>query len=195
VADPAGLGQALPGGFVAVVAAVLPVRVAGDRPPGGGRQRHHLWVESGGGRDRDYPVDPVRVAPGPLDDVHPADAPADDGVQTVDPEMVEQSSLGASPVADRHRREIRSVGPPGLGVGARRAGGAVTRPGDVRTDDVVPVGVDELLGTDDVRPPAVGLVHAGGVVVPGRHLRAAGKRVTDEYRRVVGVTVGLVGNL
>jgi len=93
------------GAALAVVVAPVPVRVRADRPPGDRVERETLRVEATGGRDGDHAVDVVGVALRPLQDVHPADAPADDGSEPAHAEVVQQTALRARPVLDLHRRE------------------------------------------------------------------------------------------
>gem|GEM_PF-4957821 len=109
--------------------------------------------------------------------------------------MVEQATLCARPVADRHRREVGTVGFAGLWVRRGRSRRAVAGAGDIGANDVVVGGVDGLAGADDVAPPRPGLPRCAGGVVAGDVL-TAGQGVTDEHGVVTGeLAVGLVGDL
>jgi len=67
----------------------VPVGVAGDRSAGDGIERETLRVEPSGGGDRAGAFDVVGEPAEPVEDVHPADAAADDGVEPADAEGVQ----------------------------------------------------------------------------------------------------------
>jgi len=209
VADLAGQREPLVGrgAVLAVVVAPVPVGVRADGASGDRVEREALGVEPPGGRDGHDPVDVVRVALRPLQDVHPPDAAADDGAQSPHAEVIEQAPLGARPVFDLHWRE---GGPPSVVVGllgelqvvgalARRAGRAVTGVGDGRADDEVLRRIDRLPRADDVVPPRAGLPGLPGVPVRRRRARdvlAPRERVADQHDVVaVELAVRLVGDL
>ncbi len=109
---------------------------------------------SEGSGDRRHRTHPVGVHDGPLEGLHPAHRPADDGQPAVDPEVVGDRRLAPDHVAHRDGREGRPVRPPRLGVGRGRTGRALTATEDVDAHHEVPVGVDGTARADDAVPPA-----------------------------------------
>ena len=71
-----------------------------------------------------------------------------------DPEVVEQQLLGAHHVTHHDDRELQVVGLAGPRVGAGRSGGAETGTDDVRTDDIIAVGIEDFTRPDHLVPPA-----------------------------------------
>ena len=70
------------------------------------------------GGDRDHDRDALGVAGGEAEAHLPSDRPPHHGMETIDPEVVEQPHLAVDDVVEGHRREGRAVGPaqsPGRG--------------------------------------------------------------------------------
>src|SRR5262249_10520452 len=134
-----------------------------------------------GGADGDGSGDAVGILGGPGQRLHAADGAADDGVQPVDAEVVDDLGLGADDVEDGHDGEIAAVASAGGGGGRGWPGRAVAGAEDVDADDGVAGDVEGAAGAEQFDPP---VADAGG----------AGEGVADEDGVVAsGVEVAVDG--
>ena len=139
---------------------------------------------------RDQATDEGGVFNSPLQDLHPAHRAAHDGVERGEAEMVAQQSIRPHHVANGHKGEGESEGPPGLRVGRGGAAGALAAAEDVGANDEEMVRVDGLGGADEVVPPT-GLGVGQGM--DARAMVVAAERMADQDSVVVRGVEAAVG--
>ena len=92
--------QADPRASIRGVFTVLPLGIFHDRPASDLVEGDRLAAMPGGGRHRQQPSDKTRVFDTPLKHLHPTHRSADDRIETVQVEMVDQEALGAHHIPD-----------------------------------------------------------------------------------------------
>ena len=159
---------------VLLVASAVPIRVGEDGLAPDLMESDVLRRVQRCGGDHGGGADAPGIGRGPLKDLHPAHAAADDAEQALDAEMLDEAGLGADHVADRDRGEL---GSPGLtarrlarleGLRPARSHAAAE---DVRADNEVAVRVDGTPGAHDALPPpgaARDRVRSRDILIPGQ---------------------------
>ena len=128
---------------------------------------------------------PLRIVDGPVQRLHTAERPTNNGGPLLNAEPIRQPGLGLDPVPDGNHGKIRPIGAPGVGIDGCGAGAAVATANVVQAHHEEVIGINGFPGADAGIPPAgltvVRRVVAGRVVV-------AAEGVTDQYG-IVGVCV------
>ncbi len=176
------------------ISAAAPFGVGHDRLPADFMKRNVLrrMPRCAGNRQRGKHA--LRIACGPLQDLHAAHRSAGDREQRLDAEMVEQHRLRAHHVANCDDGKIQAPRLAGFGIDRRRAGRAHAGADHVRADHEIALGVDRPAGADHGLPPARLLgngMHACDVLV-------ARERMTNQHgvgARGIQPAIGLVGDL
>ncbi len=137
----------------------------------------------------------VRIADGPLQRLHAAQAAANHCGPGVDAEQIGQPGLAVDPVFHGHHREVGAERLAGIRINAARPGRTVATAQIVEADDKELFGVDRLAGTDTAVPPTgfavVGAMETRSMVMPGQ-------RMTDQHGIAacgVELTVGFVNQV
>ena len=120
--------------------------------------------------DRDDDRDALGIPGGETETHLPADRPTDDGVETVDPEMVEQPDLAVDDVVEGHCRKARPVVATRHRVEARRPGRPVAPTQVVDAEHGETVGIDGAARPDEGVPPSQAALLGPPVAYPGHHL-------------------------
>ncbi|MCY1407735.1 hypothetical protein D9M71_230430 [compost metagenome] len=123
-------------------------------------------------------TNPVRVADGPLQGLHAAQATPDHRSPLVDAQGIGQACLAVDPVFDRQYREFGAEGFACGRVDAAGAGRTVATAQVVQADHEELVGVDRLARADAAVPPT-GLAIIDAVVAS--RMVVAGQGVTNEH--------------
>ena len=195
--DLPGQCQAMPGtvaGFGVVVPAITPFRILDDRHPLHGAPADLLRTGRSDGCNRDERLHEVGVHRAPLEHLHSAHRATHNREPVRQIEMVHQHVLGADNVANGDLREGGAVGLAGLRIDRRRASRALATAEHVGAHHEVLIGVDRLVGTDQVLPPAVGGMTGTHLA---RSMRVTGERMGDEHgvtAFVIKRTPGFVGD-
>ena len=179
--------------LAAIIIAALPVRIGHDRLSSDFLKGDVLRGHGRRSRDAQHAARyfwPVRSEAQPLHSTHRA---ANDSIEAVDPQRLQQRNLRADHVADGDDREAHRIG---RAVRRRtaRPGRAHAAAQHIGADDEEAVGIDRQARPDHAVPPA-GL--AGDRMRAGDMLVAAG-RVADQngvVARRAQRAIGLIGNL
>ena len=158
----------------ALVAGIVENRVAADDVEG-----DRLTGEARRARQRDAAADALGMRERPRDRLVAAERAADDRMQRVDAEMVDEAALPGDHVRDRHGGKVGAVRAAAARVDAVRPGGAAAAAEHVGADDEPVAGVDRPARPDHQIPPAR---RVRGVVACD--VRVATDRVADQYRTV-----------
>ncbi len=148
---------------------------------------------AGSRRNRHGGVDPVRIADGPLQNLHAAHRPANHRKQAVNAKMVHKPHLRIHHVLDGHHRETQTVRLPFGGFIGRPAGPHAS-PQNIAANHKKPIGIHRLAGTHHGFPPA----GFPGDRILRCHMLIPGQGMTHQYGiRFVRVqcAVSLIGNL
>ena len=158
---------------------VVKIRIGADRLARHLVERDVLRGKIRRGGDHQRVADPVRIARGPRERLHAAQAAAHHRRPLPDAENIGESRLRIDPVFDGDEREIGAPGFAGGRIRRERSGRAEAAAEIVDADDEEAVGVERLAGTDHVVPPAdvVGIVR----VVAGDVMRRV-ERMAHEHR-------------
>ena len=176
------------------VSAAAPFGIGHDRLPADFVKRDVLrrMPRCAGNRQRGKHA--LRIACGPLQDLHAAHGSAGDRKQRLDAEMVEQHRLRTHHVANGDDGKIQAPRLAGFRIDRRRAGRAHAGADHIRADHKIALGVDRPARTDHGLPPARLLgngMHARDVLV-------ARERMTNQHgvgARGIQLAIGLVGDL
>ena len=133
-------------------------------------------ADAGRRRDRHDAADLARALEGHLQGDHAAERPAHGESELADSERVEETPLRPGLVADGDAGKAPTVWLAGNRVARSRAAGAVAAAQQVHAHDAVLIGVEDLAGTDQRRPPVAGGVGRAGKGVDHQDLASLADR-------------------
>ena len=159
-----------------IIIAAAPVGVGHDRLPTDFVKGNVLGAVPRRGGDDDAAFDAVRIEGGPAQRLHAAHRAANDGMEPVDAQMIEQHRLGADHVRYGDHRKAHRIGIAGDGIHAGRPAGPHATADHIGADDEMKGGIDGFPLPHQPPPPA-GLARDG---MFRRDILVAGQRVADE---------------
>ena len=184
------LGEPGIGRRLAVIVALVPVRVDQDRRRPDIEPGDQLSVGLGRADHRHRLADHVGIARCPFIGLQRTHRGTSDHDELVDPKTLDQGLLDIDEIADGHDREIERVRLAGIGIDRGRACGrglgvaCVEVHQRVGGEDEILVGINRLAGADD-RVPVAGSGIGGGIFAGG--VRIGREEMADQDR------VGFVG--
>ena len=189
---------------LAKVVASGKVDIPHDGIPGHGVEAQPLGGEARpGGHDNALPHHPG-IAQGPLQGLLPPQGPADDRIQVVNAQFLQEGLLHHHPVPHGDHGKGQAIGLACGGIQGGWPSGAVATAQHIGADDEKPVRVNGLARADDGIPPPrmgqtpfpLGMARRRGI--PSRHMGIPRQRMADEdgvVLRLGKLPVGLIFHL